>query len=237
MLALGSRRRLDTGVLERSGDIWHETPFPIPWGERLPENLTIAAATMSTPYTSTGNNAGVLIVGDDPQVSAYVVAVMKEAHKVLGLAKCRVVPSKTCTLGRDPQAQPLLLLDCINTAATTATARTTVYDDRLGELREAALEEGYELNEGAAEQFILFMDAATYPVKRPGIALAGDGDINAIWTRRAGPKCRLSVQVFDDGDVEYVLLVEGESAAMEKLSHCAFWSAASKDRLREILAA
>ena len=81
-------------------------------------------------------------------------------------------------------------------------ARSNVYEseyaDRLRELREAASEDGYALREESNRSFIEFLCAAPYEVKRAGLALAGGGDVNAIWVSKDRTR-RVSIQVFGDG--------------------------------------
>ena len=77
------------------------------------------------------------------------------------------------------------------------------YDERLQELREAAADEGCDINEKSIEDFSQFLLFAPYDLKRPNLALVDDGDIRASW--RADDR-RLAVQFFGDGTVEYVML-------------------------------
>ena len=109
------------------------------------------------------------------------------------------------------------------------------YADRLRKLREAALEDGYALREESARSFIEFLHAAPYDVKRAGLALAGGGDVNAIWVSEDRTR-RVSIQVFGDGDVEYVMLGPNSAPEMDRVSPEVFWSEFSS-RLRDLLAA
>lgn len=109
------------------------------------------------------------------------------------------------------------------------------YADRFRELREAASEDGYALCEESARSFIEFLHAAPYDVKRAGLALAGGGDVNAIWVSEDRTR-RVSIQVFGDGDVEYVMLWPNSAAEMDRVSPEVFWSEFSS-RLRDFLAA
>ena len=118
--------------------------------------------------------------------------------------------------------------------APLSPAYRSQYADRFRELREAASEDGYALREESARAFIEFLCAAPYDVKRAGLALAGGGDINAIWVNedRTG---RVSIQVFGDGDVEYVVLGPNREPEMDRVSPEVFWSEFSS-RLRDLLA-
>ncbi|MCY3839088.1 MAG: hypothetical protein OXH09_10670 [Gammaproteobacteria bacterium] len=118
-------------------------------------------------------------------------------------------------------------------------ARSNVYGseyaDRLRELREAASEDGYALREESDRSFIEFLCAAPYEVKRAGLALAGGGDVNAIWVSKDRTR-RVSIQVFDDGDAEYVVLWPGSAPEIDRVSPEVFWSEVPS-RLRDFLAA
>ena len=109
------------------------------------------------------------------------------------------------------------------------------YVDRLSELGEAAVEDGYAMRTASANKFISFLQAAPYDVRQAGLALAGDGDINAIWTGE-DRRQRLSVQVFADGDVECVLLTPDRQPEMARVQPAEFWAKFS-ERLYAFLSA
>lgn len=108
------------------------------------------------------------------------------------------------------------------------------YAERLRELREAASEDGYALREESARSFIEFLHTAPYDVKRAGLALAGGGDLNPIWVSEDRTR-RLSIQVFGDGDVEYVMLWRSSAPEMDRVTPEVFWSEFSST-LRDLLA-
>ena len=108
-------------------------------------------------------------------------------------------------------------------SSSKANADEHRYGARLDELRRAAREEGYAMNEGSAQAFHAFLQAAPYDVRRAGLALAGDGDINAIWVGE-DRKNRLSIQVFENGDIEYVSLSPGHKPRMARVSAERFWT-------------
>ncbi|MDE0037654.1 MAG: hypothetical protein OXU77_08850 [Gammaproteobacteria bacterium] len=121
------------------------------------------------------------------------------------------------------------------TKARPSNVYESEYADRFRELREAASEDGYALREESASSFIEFLHAAPYDVKRAGLALAGGGDVNAIWVSEDRTR-RVSIQVFGDGDVEYVMLWPNSAPEMDRVSPEVFWSEFSS-RLRDFLAA
>ena len=109
------------------------------------------------------------------------------------------------------------------------------YADRFRALREAGSEDGYALREESKRSFIEFLCAAPYDVTRAGLALVGGGDVNAIWVSE-DRTIRLSIQVFGDGDLEYVMLWPNGAPEMDRVPHEVFWSGFSS-RLRALLAA
>ena len=107
------------------------------------------------------------------------------------------------------------------------------YKERIAALREAAKEEGYTLDVDSAQMFLAFLRMAPYKVRRGGVALAEYGEINAIWVSTDRQR-RLSVQVFGDGGVEYVLLHAGSEPTMARMKPQRFWSENS-ERLSDLL--
>lgn len=73
----------------------------------------------------------------------------------------------------------------------------------LEELREAARDAGYAVNEGSLADFRAFLKLTPFALSRPLLALVDDGDVRASW--RTGDR-RLAVQFLGGGLVEYVLL-------------------------------
>ena len=97
------------------------------------------------------------------------------------------------------------------------------YRERLDDLREAARDEGYDINENSVTDFGNFLKATPFLMRRPLLALVDDGDIRASW--RVGDR-RLAVQFLGDGRVEYVLL--DKQPVVDRGSIEGFW------RLRDL---
>ena len=143
--------------------------------------------------------------------------------------------------------------------ARLSTACGSQYEDRFRELREAASGDAYAPREASERAFIEFLCAAhnsnhnlvrksmserafieflcaaPYRVKRAGLALTGGGDVNAIWVSE-DRTTRVSIQVFGDGDVEYVVLWPNSEPELARVSPEAFWWEFSS-KLGDVLAA
>ena len=110
---------------------------------------------------------------------------------------------------------------------------TEQYADRLFVLRGTGLNDGYAMREDSLYTFKAFLEAAPYRVRRAGLKLANRGDIRAFWVDE-DRELRLSVHMFSNGDVEYVLLAKGERPENARMRPEPFWRGMSV-RLRGLL--
>ncbi len=104
----------------------------------------------------------------------------------------------------------------------------SLHADRIAELRAAAVPDGYALREDSVPVLEEFLQAAPYEVRRAGLALASQGDINAVWVSE-DRKRRLSIQFFGDGTVEYVMLSPDDAPEMDRVAPKEFWTKFSQN--------
>ncbi len=95
------------------------------------------------------------------------------------------------------------------------------YDDRLQELREAAIDEGISILEASEHAFERFVSEHPY-LRRGSLGLADEGYFCVAWR---DDQRRISVQFMEDNTVEYVLLVEGERATVDRTDPATFLDA------------
>ena len=99
----------------------------------------------------------------------------------------------------------------------------SVYDDRIGELRGIARDEGFEVDETSVHFFAVFLRNAPSKVRRAGLALGDQGEINAVWVSE-DRQTRFSIEVFPDGNIEYAWLPSDGQVEVEPIGSSEFWS-------------
>ncbi len=98
-----------------------------------------------------------------------------------------------------------------------------VYEDRISELRAIAKEEDFEVDETSVRVFIACMHDAPFKVKRAGLALGDQGEINAVWVS-VDRQTRFSIEVRPNGDIEYAWLPFDRNVEVQTIDSSEFWS-------------
>ena len=108
------------------------------------------------------------------------------------------------------------------------------YAERLTQLGQDAIEDGFTLSQISVAKFFVFLEGASYSVRKAGLALGSGSNLNSIWVSD-DRQTRLSVEIFEDGDIEYALASSDGSISIGRVSPERFW-AEHGERFRDFLA-
>ena len=97
------------------------------------------------------------------------------------------------------------------------------YDNRLKELRAIAKDEGFQVDEKSVQFFATWLSNAPFQVRRAGLALGEQGEINAVWVSK-DRETRLSIEVRSNGEIEYAWLPSEGPVTVKPIDSSEFWS-------------
>ena len=98
-----------------------------------------------------------------------------------------------------------------------------LYEDRINELRAISREEAFGVDETSVRRFVDCLRDAPFEVRRAGLALGEQGELNAVWVSD-DRQTRFSIEIRPNGDFEYAWLPSDRTVEVQTIDSSEFWS-------------
>ena len=170
----------------------HENPGQALWSHLRSEFI------FHLLFPSTPSAAGHSWIGSHPELLRGQLALLRAACPRVGAADLDTSTSQEAT------------------GLYTNRVTTESYDDRLGQLREFAQDDGESVNEDSVGRFLAFL-AANRVVRRASLVLNNANDLCARW--RDDGMQEINAEFFADGRVLWSAIVAGEHQDARISSH------------------